>query len=233
MKLFKKTSFRRLTGVIAAALCISLAPVPSSVPVSFVKEAEAAVKEGFYQVKRSNGEYDYYYYVKGKKITNKWKKITDTATKKSYWYYFGPKGRAYKAYENTLSSMYLERFVTKKIGTRTYGFDEFGHRIKGAWFSTKINKLFFFDGNGIYNSSKTSKLRVYAKKGRKASYLIKALGKPKKREVKAGGCFDIGSSLDDGSRLVYYTYDHITVVTSTDTSGKTETIHLVDANYRQ
>ena len=90
----------------------------------------------------------------------------------------------------------------------------------------------FFEKNGTYNSETTSKMRIYAKKGKRASYLLRLLGQYKKREVKEGGCFTIGSPQDDGSRLVYYTYPHIQVVTSTNTAGKTETIHLVDGLFR-
>ena len=234
-KIFRSHTLRRLTQALVIALCLSVAPVPASLPCSPVKEAQAAITQvaKIKRKQRSNGEYDYYGYDSaGKKISNRWGKYTTSAGKNYYYYFGGLNSRAYKAYASAVSSMYKERFVTKKIGSKTYGFDEFGRRINGAWFNTKINKLYFFEKNGTYNSETTSKMRIYAKKGKRASYLLRLLGQYKKREVKEGGCFTIGSPQDDGSRLVYYTYPHIQVVTSTNTAGKTETIHLVDGLFR-
>ena len=234
MKLAKHAGARRVLLLFVLALILTAAPFEHAGFLG-ADVVQAAVKNGLVEIRLGNGESDYKYYVNGKAVKRKWKKVT-ASNGKSYWYYFGGNGKAYKAYATPVSMLYKERFVPKKIGDRIYGFDEFGHRVKGAWYSVEKNRIYFFDGNGIYNKAKTAKLRTYAKKGRKARYLINALQnytkKTPRRVVQPGGCFEIGSEFDNGSRLIYYTFEHLQVAASTDTSGKTETVLLVDGLFR-
>ena len=223
-------TIRILGMTLAFVLCLGLAPASLSQGL-LVKEVNAAVKDGLKRKKLANGEYDYYFYENGVKVKNTWKKVTNSAGN-SYWYYFGKNGKAYKAYDSVLTMIYKERFVTKAVSGKVYGFDQYGRRIKGAWYSPSTKKLYYFNSDGIYNKTKTAKLRTYAKKGRRAAFLIKALGKYKSRSIEAGGCFEIGSALDDGSRHVNYIFPHLRVVAATNTSGAVETVHLVDAIFK-
>ena len=113
------------TRVIPALLCMSLcmqAPLASGAAENTVRMVEpeglcqaATAKSG---LKKENGKY--YYYVKGRKLKNKWKVLKRSG--KYYRYYFGKDGAAYagkKGYDGNIHKV-------AKIDGSYYGFDRLG-----------------------------------------------------------------------------------------------------------
>ncbi len=127
----------------------------------------------------------YYYYQKGKKVTNKWKTITTKG--KKYTYYFGKNGAAYAG---TVKDGIAIPAV-KKVGRATYGFDKKGRRLKGI--QVIKEKFYVFSSNGKLNEGKSKKLRQATLYNKDAAKLIKLLkkygGKLKKTEYFSGGCY--------------------------------------------
>ena len=105
----------------------------------------------------------YYYYQKGSKVKNTWKKVKDKGV--AYKYYFGSDGAAYAGKK--------AKPAIKKIKGATYAFDEKGRMIKGVVFIEKKfdNDLFCYTGTfyvfgkkGKLNKTDTKKLTKLYKK---------------------------------------------------------------------
>lgn len=157
--------------------------------------AQAASKKGLVKEK---GKY-YYYIVKkdgtSEKVKETWKtvKVTKNGKTTSYKYYFGKNGAAYAgSIKNGVKVP-----TVKKINGRYYGFGTNARMLKGIYL---INDKFyvFHSKTGIYDRTKSSKLRNAYGYEKKAETLKKLLGKPKKTEV-FQGCYGNGKEF-----LLYY-----------------------------
>lgn len=171
---------------------------------------------GLQKVKES-GETERYYLKSGRVVTNRFKTLKD-GTKK-YRFYFGKDGKAYRAEGNSyMSTTQVKLF---KINGKKYGFDENAHMAKGLW-STKENKLCYFEDSGVLNLTKSKVYRKAAKVGRKSKTLPKQLKKvfkkPKKTQ-KSDSCnpFDVKNAENLSSKQMkkyvgyVWTYDHISM----------------------
>lgn len=143
------------------------------------------------------GSYYYYFNAKGVVQKNVFKKLTQN--KKQYYFYFGKNGRAYKAAYDE----FCYTFKTYKINNKTYGFDSNSHRITGIW-ATAGGRVYYFNNNGVLNTTKTAQLRKLAKYNLKSktlpANLKKVYGTPKKIRKETNSC-----NLFDGYDRKYYT----------------------------
>ncbi len=175
--------------------------------------AKAAAKEG---LKTEKGKI--YFYVKGKKIKNKWKTVGEDK------YYFDKTGAAITGKKS--GSIVIPKVY--KISGKSYGFDNKGRMVKGLYV---INDEFylFSSRDGAYKSSTTKQLRAAAKTGQKTTTLLallkKLVGDPLSREDYPDSCYG------DGKDSVLY-YSGFMVQLFTDKKGKT-TIVSVNADARK
>ncbi len=151
----------------------------------------------------------YRYYTEGKLLKNSWKNIgkkryyfkangnaaIGSYKIKSVYYVFNAKGQLLKSTK--------ARIV--KVGKSQYYVDKNGKAIKGI--DVIKGKFYSFKTNGLYDQTKTKKLRAAAKYEKNFSALKKLIGKPKKEKYYSGSCYGPGQ---DG-RLTYqgfkvYTY---------------------------
>ena len=175
MKEMKKLLFALLCLVLVQTVFIS---------GSAVTEVKAAtVKSG---LKKEKG--NYYYYVKGKKITNQWKTIKTTSKGKttSYKYYFGKNGAAYMAPVPYDKSKY--NVLVKKIGGKQYGFDQSAHLVGKGDYVTADFIFYSFTKAGVVDSARTKAVRKAAKYKSDSTALRKLLGKPKKEKKIGQAC---------------------------------------------
>lgn len=163
-----------------------------------VTEAAAAVKSGLV---KENGKY--YYYAKGKKVKNTWKKVG------SYKYYFGSGGAACTG--------------VKKIKGAYYVFDKNGRMQKSGWATSGSYRYYLlstgkavtgvrlingkfcsFASNGRYSKAKTKKIRAAAVYEKDFSALKALIGEPKSADYVAG-CYGSGEDgiLNYGTFTVY------------------------------
>ena len=175
--------------------CLMFVQVSTQVLVPPVSVEAATVKSG---LKKEKG--NYYYYVKGKKVTNTWKTV------KGYKYYFGKTGAAYKG-----TVYYGEKQIKiAKIKGKYYGFDNYARMVKGDY--VKNGKFYSFNTKtGVYNSSRTAKLRNASKYEKSATTLRSLLGKPSKYQ-KVDGCY--------GGQEYYWYYKNV-IVNVASKNGKT------------
>ena len=153
-----------LKRILIACLCLTLLNIPATV--------FAAAKTGLFT---EDGKI--YYYQNGKKVknqlvkvksnqiyffggdgaalVNKWRKAGDGGV--GYHFYFGENGRAYIS--PTVAGQEIS-FVTKKVGTTWYGFDNKGHRTYGTYVSKKGLLYYFNPTNGVYYTNKSKALRA-------------------------------------------------------------------------
>lgn len=180
---------KRWKKILALLLCLCFVQAPLA-SVSMPIVAEAAAKSG---LKKESGKY--YYYSAGKKIKNKWKTIKSTENGKTvkYRYYFGSNGAAYAG--RVIGDGILVPTV-KKISGKYYGFDQYGHMLKGLY--VKNGKFYVFDSNtGVCDQTLSRKLRAAAKEGTQSSTLIsllkKQVGKPIKKQTGLASCYGDGT----------------------------------------
>jgi len=196
-----------LLSVLTLCLAVSVICTPVT--------AQAAAKKGL--VKKGS---NYYYYKKGKKITNKWKKIKQDGVK--YKFYFGKKGKAYKAKSLTNKAYNVKLF---KIKGKKYGFDNKARRVivdasagkaAGVYVDNK-NKIYVFNKKGIYDSKASKALRKtfgsYRSTKVKSKTLrddvIKAFGEPLQEKME-NCCSDVRWN-DDPYQDVILTYKYFEV----------------------
>jgi hypothetical protein len=170
-----------------------------------VIQAEAATaKKGLVKVKKK-----YYFYAKGKKVKNKWKKVKVKGT--SYKYYFGKNGAAYTG--------------LKKVKGKTYYFNAKGQMQTECWYKKTYylgtdgvavtgikvidGTMYQFAANGKLDSAKSQELQANSVQGADATALKSILGEPISAEY-AGSCMTYeGQSGEDG----IWTYDGFTIYT--------------------
>lgn len=127
-----------------------------------------------------------YFYVNGKKVKNTWKtvKINSKIGKKKL--YFGTTGAAVKAKKRWPEDTAKKLVVTKKIGTKTYGFDMNGYLVGQGIRLDADERPSVFTKYGTVNAKKTKALRT-AIKNNKIDKVLKLLGTPN-RKRKSGSC---------------------------------------------
>ncbi len=193
-------------------LCLGFSQM-ASMPGIGPAMAKAAAKEG---LKTEKGKI--YFYVKGKKIKNKWKTVGKDK------YYFDKTGAAITGKKS--GSIVIPKVY--KISGKSYGFDNKGRMVKGLYV-IKDEFYMFSTKDGAYKSSTTKKLRAAAKTGQKTTTLLallkKLVGDPLSREDYPDSCYG------DGKDSVLY-YSGFMVQLFTDKKGKT-TIVGVNAAARQ
>ena len=145
MKRFTKTYF------VFALLVLTLA-FGAFRPVQAASKKKGLVKTG--------GKY--YYYVKGKKVKNKWKTLKEDG--KKYRFYFGKKGAAYKASTGCVR-LY-------KIGKKKYGFDSSSHLASPGIYATYDFKVVVIGKKGVYDAKKTKSIRKKLNLGHKMDKTI-------------------------------------------------------------
>ena len=175
--------------ILAVVLCLCFVQTPVMESVTSVTEVQAAVKTG---LKKEKGKY--YYYSKGKKVKNTWKnvKVKNTKTKKTvtYRYYFGKNGAAYQG-----GKQWGEPYLTvKTIKGKKYGFDQYGHMVKGDYVS-KSSFYCFNSKTGVYDAKRTQKFRSASKEHASAAGLFALIGNPKKRTA-VPGCYGDGQEYE-------------------------------------
>lgn len=148
----------------------------------------------------------YYYYVlneegQPEKVTNKWKtiKITKNGKTSTYKYYFGKDGAAYAG----SVKIGVKTPAVKKVGTKYYGFDVYARMLKGTYV---INDKFYVlnSKTGVYDSTKSKKLRKAYSNTQNASQLKKLLGKPEKTKS-ASSCLGLKDYMIYYPNFVLYT----------------------------
>lgn len=183
---------KKLKRFLAVILCLVLIQAPLQM-IAHPVTVQAA--SGELVTKKGNK----YYYFKGKKQVNCWKRIDGE------YYYFGKNGAAYMA-EKIDGIKY--NIVVKKIKDTYYGFDNEGHRV-GGLNSTMAGNLFYFSPkSGVYAPKTTAKYRAAAKTGVYSAGLHKLLGKPLKTEKLTDLCVNWGTT---GKNYIYKKYELQTV----------------------
>ncbi len=162
--------FRKICLALMLALTLQAAVVPA-LPAA---QTWAASRKGLVKSGKK-----YYYYKKGSKIKNKWKKVSVKGVK--YRFYFGKNGAAYRA-----KSLFLNAYNVKlfKIGKKKYGFDNYSHAVAPGIYVDGSSRIYVFEKKGVYSDKKTKALRAALPKGKIStdmySRVIAKLGRPKK-----------------------------------------------------
>ena len=162
--------FRKICLTLMLALTLQAAVVPA-LPAA---QTWAASRKGLVKSGKK-----YYYYKKGSKIKNKWKKVSVKGVK--YRFYFGKDGAAYRA-----KSLFLNAYNVKlfKIGKKKYGFDNYSHAVAPGIYVDGSSRIYVFEKKGVYSDKKTKTLRAALPKGKirtdMYSRVIAKLGRPKK-----------------------------------------------------
>ena len=169
--------FRKICLALMLALTLQAAVVPA-LPAA---QTWAASRKGLVKSGKK-----YYYYKKGSKIKNKWKKVSVKGVK--YRFYFGKNGAAYRA-----KSLFLNAYNAKlfKIGKKKYGFDNYSHAVAPGIYVDGSSRIYVFEKKGVYSDKKTKALRAALPKGKIStdmySRVIAKLGRPKK-VTERNGC---------------------------------------------
>lgn len=190
---------KKLKRIFAVLLCLVMIQAPVQI---FMRTAEvqAAMKK---EVKYNSKNGKYYYYENGKKVNkvNKW--VTDSNGQK---YYFGSKGYAFAAPKEDDVKYNV---IIKKIGSRTYGFDNRGRMVKNGLYYALNGNCYYFNSKGVYLLNTTKKYRALAPTGypaedkksvTQARNLLNKIEKPIK-EVKNGSSCIIPNGTD--YRIIY------------------------------
>ena len=163
------------------------------------------------------------YYKGGKPITSQWKKAKENGT--AYWFYFGKDGKAYRASKKV---GFQNNIVVKTIAGVRYGFDIYGHRLRGLYANASPRgKFYFFTSKGVYNPSRTLTYRKLSTAGTSSARLRKALGQSLKTET--GETCILAPS---GGMYTYVLehYENFTVQYNVDPGTKKEVVYSVYAN---
>lgn len=119
----------------------------------------------------------FFFDAKGAKVRNQWETVLVDGQK--FKFYFGKNGAAYKA-----RRLYEDAYNVKlfKIGKKQYGFDNLSHLAAPGNYVNDRYQFVAIGKNGVYNASKTKKLRNTIKPGKKGkniyNLVVKTLGKP-------------------------------------------------------
>jgi len=212
MKKMKKV----LKKALLLILCLAMAQTPavSNVIGGTSITAQAATQNGLV---KKNGKY--YYYKNGVKLKNTWKTVTKTSSSgktTTNKYYFGSNGAAVMA-TTTMDCTY--NIKVKTINGKKYGFDTKARLASGIYADELTGKLYYFNAKGVYNATKTKKLRAAAKQGSDLAALVKLLGTPKSR-TESNSCLMLGYT------DITLTYAHFTVYGLQAPDG-TETVYAI------
>ena len=179
---------------------------------------------------KDDDTFELYYIENGKAAVNTWQTVEEKTGK--FTYYFGAKGKAYKA--DSISGMRTTKVAIKKVEGVKYGFDEDGHSVKGLW-STDTKLAFFNKKTGVYDQKATKKYQKAVKRGKKSAGLDKKIkktfGKPKKVK-KNSSCnpFDIKSNQTITSSMLKnykgYNYIYKNIVISMTKNTKTGVYYM-------
>lgn len=174
-------------GVAAAEPAAVQTVIEEAGPAADIEAAEvplfASYRDKLVRVKvkgSSPVEYDYYYYDKnGKKLKNAWKTIKRGG--KSYRYYFGADGRAYRA---SADPAFKYNVTVRKIGGVKYGFNTTGLMVTGIAVTANLDggTLYYFGSNGKFSEAITKQLRQAAKRGSSSAKLRSLLKKYEGKE---------------------------------------------------
>lgn len=189
---------RRITSVVLACALAVQAPVMSGAAEPYV--AENAVESlqsatSNMGLKKINGKYYYFTnYAKKIKLKNRWKVLKING--KYYKYYFGKDGAAYMGKRENGENVHK----VAKIDGAYYGFDRFGHRLKGTYVIK--GKLYVFAvKDGKMNGTVSVKLRkacVYERSTATLKKLLRNIGQKPIKTEKYPGCYG------DGEDILYY-----------------------------
>ena len=156
---------------ICLALMLALTMQAAVVPALPAAQTWAASRKGLVKSGKK-----YYYYKKGAKIKNKWKKVSVKGVK--YRFYFGKNGAAYRA-----KSLFLNAYNVK-LFKKKYGFDNYSHVVAHGIYVDGSSKIYVFEKKGVYSKKKTKALRAALPKGQISTDMynrvIAKLGRPKK-----------------------------------------------------
>lgn len=167
-------------AAVALALCVQI-PAAGISPMT-VQAAEE--KNGLVKTKKK-----YYFYVKGKRVKNRWVSVKVKGKKQKY--YFGKNAAAYTG--------------IKKIKKKTYYFNKKGQMQKNCWYKSAKKKQYYFNEKGValtgicpvgkslywfgadgkLNQEKTKLLAQYTAPGADMGSLKALLGEPVKAEYMA------------------------------------------------
>lgn len=189
---------RKIKGILFCLALGLLCPVAVPSTGQPAQVVQASEKNGLLKEGKN-----YFYYSKGKKIKNKWKKIG------KYKYYFGKKGAAVKGLKTIKGKKYYFssqcRMRTNTWYKNRYYFDSKGRAVTGIKCIEKnyVCKLYYFNGKGKINKEKQAILdayndnRMYQKP---IDSLKEVIGEPLKVEYPPEmGCLGIGRDV-----ILYY-----------------------------
>ena len=174
---------KRICGMLLLLCALAVMAPAASVSAAKVQNGWDAAKTHYYKngkavtgLQKISGK-TYYFNKKGKLQVSQFKTLE--VKKKTYTFYFGANGAAYKAAKNAYS-VYMKVF---KINGKEYGFDENCHMVTGPWVTAK-EKAYVFKDSGVCDTAKTKKLRKLVKYNKTSKTLVtdieKVLGKPEK-----------------------------------------------------
>lgn len=205
-------SLKKLMLLLLCVLMVQIPAVPASADT--VAKGWDSSKTHYYKNGKALtglqkiGSYYYFFNAKGVVQKNVFKKLKQNNT--SYYFYFGSNGRAYRAAAND----YYDAFVVREIKGNYYAFDSKSHRITGLW-ANNSGKVYYFNSNGVFNETKSKKLRTLAKYNKKSKTMLadvkKLFGKPLKTRIDKNSCNPF-----DGYATKYYRdyvliYKHVEV----------------------
>jgi hypothetical protein len=226
---------KKFTKVLAAVLASAMVlTVPASAEITAtINESANRVEEGL--VRSANG-YNALYLVKNKRVRNSWKTVREDG--KDYKMYFGGDGYALRAKAvQGFHNVAVKQIGGKKYGFDEKGHLVSGDWIRpilslnqlkdytvkttdrsweedGYYFKADIyvkyweNQIYSFNKNGVYNVTRTRKLRGLAHQYLDVKPLLNALGKYVKKSNGAS------LSIYDSWKQQMYYYDHLVVVTN-------------------
>ncbi len=198
---------KRIKKILTLVLCLLMVQTVA-LPAVAPTTVQAAVKNG---LKKERG--NYYYYVNGKKVTNKWVSVSKTTNGKKVTnrYYFKSNGAAYRSPVDEYCTYNIAMY---KINGKWYGFDHGGKLARGV--RTDIQgRIWVLDSNGLLNSKKTVALRN-AVKNNDLKTVSAMLGKYEKRTI-TSSCLQANSK-DYG---FYYHCVVLTVIRNNKTGKNT------------
>ncbi len=177
---------RKLKRILAVLLCLVMIQAPVQI-FTQAAEVQAATKK---QVKYSTKDEKYYYYENGKRVKLKSKWVTVSGRK----YYFGKEGYAFAAPKEEGVTYNI---ITKRIGSKTYGFDSKARMVKSGLYYKLDGTCYYFNSKGEYSQKETKKYSglvpkrnpaIEKKSVTAARKLLDKLGKPKKIVNKGSSC---------------------------------------------
>ena len=222
---------KKLKKILIVLLCLVMFQIPETAVTGLVSAQAAANPglRGYTKTVTVNGKQykkKMYYYVNadGTRVKSSWKNVG------KYRYYFDSKGYAVTAYVPTDKAVRLGQtigIVNQKIKSKFYGFDQFGHMLKGIYAvadienPTKTSFAVYDTQSGVYDYNLSKKLRnasVSEKDSKTLRNLLKA-----EKIIKTKEGYSCYPKMPDGTDLIV-TYDHYVVNYCKDKTGTKEVV---------